>query len=325
MLCPIAEIVFHINPHEAESWRGKRRLALFDRIAAVCETRGAAYAVTVRDPALTKPVPCAPDGRLHIVEDGNVQGHGWLNAATAYLQDFWHLDPNGILAESSAKGARFDPRGVAKEPANMFFRELRHRFVKTRLSRYGQPRAQDLNVPKDCIALFLQGNIPQKSGQCDLSMQEMIVAVCKGAGSRKVVVKPHPLSPIECAYAIAHAAEAGAVFDVYTGNIHDLLAACVVTVSANSAAAMEGFLHRKPAILFGRADFESLTTKVALPEHFSEALATALSGNWRFARMLYWYFSQYTVQLDAPDFEARLCAIFERSGFYFDRPGAMSA
>ncbi len=325
MLCPIAEIVFHINPHEVASWRGKRRLALFDQIATICETRGAAYCVVVRDPALTKPVSRQFDGRLHIVEDGSVRGNGWLNAATAYFQGFWHLDPNGILAESSAKGARFDPRVVGKEPANMFFRELRQRFVKTRHSRYSQPRVQDLNVPEDSIALFLQGNTPHKSGQCDLSMQEMIVAVCKGAGQRKVVVKPHPLSPIECAYAIANAAEAGALFDVYTGNIHDLLEACVVTVSANSAAAMEGFLHRKPAILFGKADFESFATTVALPEHFSESLTIALSGNWRFAKMVYWYFSQYTIELGAPDFEARLCAIFERAGFYFDGPGPIDA
>lgn len=325
MLCPIAEIVFHINTHEVASWRGKRRLALFDRIAAVCEARGVAFSVVVRDSALTKPISTPSDGRLHIVEDGSVRGIGWLNAATAYFQDFWHLDPDGILAESSAKGARFDPRSVAKEPANIFFRALRQRFVKPRLSRYNQPHAQDLNLPEDCIALFLQGNIPQKSGQCALSMQEMILAVCKGAGHRRVVVKPHPLSPLECAYAIANAAEADADFDVFTGNIHDLLDACAVTVSANSAAAMEGFLHRKPAILFGAADFESIAVKVALPEFFPDALSTALAGNWRFAKMLYWYFSQYTVDLGAPDFEARLCAIIERAGFCFDSHGTIKA
>ncbi len=325
MLRPIAEIVFHINQHEAESWRDKRRLALFGRIAAFCEARGVAHCVEVRNPALTRPVSCASDGRLHIVEDGRVRGDGWLNAATAYLQGFWHLDPNGILAESSAKDACFNPRSVAKEPANLFFRDLQQRFVKPRLSRYGQPRAQDLGVPKDSIALFLQGKTPQKSGQCALSMQEMILAVCKGAGHRKVVVKPHPLSPIECAYAIASAAEAGAGFEVFTGNIHDLLEVCAVTVSANSAAAMEGFLHRKPAILFGRADYESITTKVESSELFSEALATALSVNWRFAKMLYWYFSQYTVELDAPDFEARLCAIFERAGLRFDSSEGLDA
>ena len=37
-------------------------------------------------------------------------------------------------------------------------------------------------------------------------------------------------------------------------NVHDILKACRATVSINSSVALEGFLHRKPAVLFGQAD-----------------------------------------------------------------------
>jgi hypothetical protein len=129
-----------------------------------------------------------------------------------------------------------------------------------------------------------------------------------------VVVKPHPQVPEEAAGPIAAARAAGARFQVTQANVHDVLAACAVTVSVNSAVAMEGFLHRKPAILFGRSDFPSLAT-AATEAEFPKALEAALAARWPYARMLHWYFSRHTLELSAPDFEDRALAAFARVGF----------
>lgn len=315
------EIVLHINLPDLSDWRTRERLGLFRRIAELCEARALPFSVVQRAASLTRHGNALPDGRLHIVEDGRMQGEGWLNAALAYLLGFWHLDPDGILAESTARTAVFSPRDVAAEPAMAFFRTLRQRFVKTRHSRYNPPRSRDATLPDGAIAVFLQGSKPLKDGHCDLAMHEMILAVWRGAGGRPIVVKPHPLTVTECAHAIARAADEGAVFEVCDANIHDLLARCAVTVSANSAAAMEGFLHRKPAILFGRSDFESLVTRVHRPEDFADALQGALAANWRYAKMLHWYFGRHTLDLTAPDFEDRLFATFAKAGFPRERLG----
>lgn len=61
-------------------------------------------------------------------------------------------------------------------------------------------------------------------------MQDIILAACRGANGRPVIVKPHPLSVMDCARAMAKAADAGAVFDLFEGNLHDLLESCAVTV-----------------------------------------------------------------------------------------------
>ena len=45
-------------------------------------------------------------------------------------------------------------------------------------------------------------------------------------------------------------------------NVHDILKACRATVSINSSVALEGFLHRKPAVLFGLADFHHFAGRV---------------------------------------------------------------
>lgn len=315
------EIVLHINLQDLTGWRERERLGFFDRVAAICEANDLPYRVIPRHAELTKRRHAAPDGHLHLVEDGQMVGEGWLNAALAYLLGFWHLDPHGVLAESAARTETYAPREVPPEAAQEFLKALRQRFVRTRHSRYGQPRRRDDTLPEGSVAVFLQGSKPCKDGQCDVPAEEIIRAACRGAGGRPVVVKPHPLSVSDCAHAIARAADAGAVFEVFDGNIHDLLASCAVTVSANSAAAMEGFLHRKPAILFGQSDFESLVTRVHHPDGFAAALQSALSADFRYAKMLYWYFTRHTLDITASDFEDRLWTTFAKVGFARERFG----
>lgn len=321
MTAPRPEIVFHINLPDLSAWRGQTRLGFFARLADLCEGHGWQVHVINRAAELTKCQTAAPDGKLHIVEDGQVTGEGWLNAALAYLLGFWHLDPQGVLAESIAKSATYDPSSVDQDEAQAFFKGLRQRFVQTRLSRYNPPRTRDSSLPQGSIAVFLQGDLPFRSGQCDLRMHEIILATCKGAGGRPVIVKPHPLSPKGCAYAVAQAADEGAVFNLFDGNIHDLLSTCAVTVSANSAAAMEGFLHRKPAILFGRSDFETLVTRVHQPAEFPQALHHALTTERRYAKMVHWYFTRHTLEVAAHDFETRVLDAFAKVGFGRDRLG----
>lgn len=104
-------------------------------------------------------------------------------------------------------------------------------------------------------------------------------------------------------------------------NVHDILAACVATVSINSATAMEGFLHGKPAVLFGRSDFHALVETVRQPGEFSAALAQALADPPDYAKALHWYFGQHCLDIAADSFDARLLAIFAEAGFDAARLG----
>ena len=321
LMGPRAEIVFHINLADLSAWRGQRRLGFFARLADLCEARGIPFQVCRREAHLMRPHQAAADGRLHIVEDGAAQGEGWLNAALAYLLGFWHLDPQGILADSAARHSAFAPRAVDQTEAQEFFRTLRRRFVAPRLTRYGPTKDKVTDLPEGAIAVFLQGKTPNRAGQCALEMHQIILAACQGAAGRPVIVKPHPLSIPDCALALARAAELGARFQLFDGNIHDLLAACAVTVSANSAAAMEGFLHRKPAILFGRSDFDSLVSRARAVDDFAQALEQALTRDWRFAKMVHWHFSRHTIEVAAPDFDQKIIAAFAKAGFPPERLG----
>lgn len=320
-MAPRPEVHFHINPRQAHAWRGKERLAIFTRLAVLCEAHGLPFRAIARPWSEMNPREGEADGNLHIVENGQMRGEGWLNTALAYIQGFWHLDPEGIQAESSAGRAVFDPAAVDRAEALQFLRRLRKRFVLPRRSRFDQPRALATDLPQGAVALFLQGRSAYHGGRCSLPMERMILGVARGSGGRPVVVKPHPQALEEGLAAVAAALEQGAELQLTEANVHDVLAACAVTVSVNSAVAMEGFLHRKPAILFGRSDFPSLVQRATDEADFPLALESALARGWPFARMLHWYYSRHALELAAPDFEARAFAAFASVGFPKERLG----
>lgn len=155
MKAPPPEIVFHINLADVSGWRRNRRLGFFTRVAEICESHALPFSVIRRDPGLTQPNHPAPDGRLHLVEDGHCQGEGWLNAAVAYLLGFRHLDPHGVLADSSARTARIAPDAVEADKAAAYLKSLRQRFIKPRLSRYNQPRTRSADLAPGAIAVLL--------------------------------------------------------------------------------------------------------------------------------------------------------------------------
>ena len=315
-----ARVILHLPEQYHDSFRAKKHLALYPRIEAAVLARGGVVAIDGRPPALFSGKVQPSDGDLHIVENGRAIGSGWLNATLSYLEGYWHLDPAGVLAESSIRDKVFDPAQVDPVAARTYFDALHTRFATARRSRYGQARGVQ-DVPEGCIAVFLQGPAPQRRKHAYASYTAMLRAVAEGAQGRPVVVKAHPLKPEMGAAQIAEVRAAGFDLIETSANVHDILARAAVTVSVNSAAALEGFLHGTPAILFGQADFQQFCETVLHPDDFPAALHTALTTKRDHPAALYWYFGQHCLHLDAPDFEARLWATFAKAGFDAARLG----
>lgn len=316
------EIHLHINPRDLQGWRGRPRLAVFTRLAEMCETRGLTFRAVARTAEeMQRGHQVSPDGNIHVVENGRVEADGWLNTALAYLLGFWQLDPRGVHSDSAASRAVFEAEEVDGDAADRFFARLNKQLVQRRRSRFQQPREVAQDLPQGAVALFLQGPSAFFMGRCNLSMDELILAVAQGAGGRPVLVKPHPQVLEDGRAAIDRAIAGGARVQATEANVHDVLAAAAVTVSVNSAAAMEGFLHRKPAILFGRSGFPSLVTQADGAADFPAALETALATDWPYAKMVHWYLSRHALDLAAPDFEDRAFAAFARVGVPRERFG----
>jgi hypothetical protein len=322
-----ARIVFHLPARHLGDWAEAQHLQLFARIAGLLGPKGAR--IVVRDraerPFRQGRTDAYDDGDLHIIDTGRAQGPGILNASIAYLRPFWHLSPHGVQAESGIGGKPFVAAEVPSERSRAFMERMRQRYVLPRRSRRLQMR-KVTELPSGAIAVFLQGRQPFDNGLAFMEPADMLAAVAAGAGGRPVLVKPHPLSLETDAEVIARVRAQGHSVLPTAANVHDIIAASVATVSFNSACALEGFLHRKPALLFGPSDFHAFAETVRQPEDFAPAFARALTRpGGGYAKFLYWYFVQNCLNISAADFESRLLEIFAAQGFPPGRLGLSPA
>ncbi|MFT7592926.1 MAG: hypothetical protein ACI8R4_000237 [Paracoccaceae bacterium] len=321
-----AKVIFHLPSQAVENYETKGYLAIFPAIKHLIEARGGTTMAvqrgkTLRNPFITDWSDLIDPENLHIVENGCVRAPNVFNTTLAYVPPYWHLDQQGVLYNSSAAARAYDPKTVRYWPANRFLDDMRTRLVDTRKSRYKQLK-QVTEIPQGAIAVFLQGDLPSRQGSAHCSTEDMLRAVVAGAGGRPVVVKAHPnTKQIKDAKMVLGLMLEGLVLIPSDANVHDILAKCAVTVSFNSAVSVEGFMHQKPAILFGKSDFHHICETVTTPGDFAAALDRALQKKGGYAKYLYWYFTTNCIAADAPDFADQVLAKFATAGFGAARLG----
>lgn len=324
-----SKVVLHLSHRFSDTFNHQPHLGLHVRIQDLVAARGGTIEVRSRDERLRDPhrtdwSNLLESDCLHIIENGLVHQPGVLNTTLAYLPPFYHLDPRGVLAQSSAGDACFDPSAIEGEKAQKLWDDLQSRFVEKRWSRYNQPKERK-NIPQGCVAIFLQGDTPQRWATAHCSPEVMIRSVAAQAQDRPVVIKAHPTFNPKAEQRMIHALQTEGLKLVPTqANIHDILAACAVTVSFNSAVALEGFLHHKPAILFGKSDVHHVCETVTDPKKFTDHLTLALSANHDYQRYLYWYFSTFCLSLDSADLDKKILTSFANQGFSAGRLGMRS-
>ncbi|MEM8578161.1 MAG: hypothetical protein AAGF60_09945 [Pseudomonadota bacterium] len=244
----------------------------------------------------------AQDDAFHIVNHGRFRHPRVLNAGIAYVYPFWNMDPWGIRAFSSIAEAPFDPRGIDAEIARPFFRRLRQRIVDARRSRYAQPDAV-AELPQGSTAIFLQSEAHRGVGETMWLDRRAMVDAVLGAERGPVVVKPHPRDTDPATRDWL----ASLPVTVTDGNIHDIIAAADRVVTINSAVGIEAYLHRKPVILCGRADFHHIADEV----RDAAALIDALKAPTRkrpYDKYIWWYFADRCLSTTEPDLVDRFLA-----------------
>ncbi|MEO8244938.1 MAG: hypothetical protein ABI832_21850 [bacterium] len=318
-----ARIVLHLPAEGANPALEGWHLRLYRVIRDMALVEGIEVEIRVRDGDIAPATRTITDGRfadgnLHIIDDRSVQAEGVLNAAVAYFWEFWHLDPVGTKAYSSIGGLIYDPGQMPFARAEVFFKTQRTRLLQERLSKYDQ-KAEASAVPADCLAVFLQGNFPIRQGATTFDDLAMVAAVL-GQGDGPVVVKPHPLVNDPYTLAVLKKwARREPRLTLTDANVHDILRVCAATVSINSTVALEGFLHRKPAVLFGQSDFHHFAGRVWAAEDFGPVLAAELDRKGGYAQYLAWYFLRHCLRIGSADLEATLWGRFAAAGFAKER------
>lgn len=270
----------------------------FRRLLAGLEGVGARTEILPRNyDALEVP---APEGHFDFVHMGRTARPMALNLGIAYLGGYFYVDPKGVNFESSVTDRPFVPDRVPMDRAQAFYAELRKTWVEGRKSRQPQPEGrQDFGTGH--LAVFLQDwSDPVERAQL-VDSETMVRTVVQGAGGRRVVVKPHPrYKGRETRAILKYLRDSGADVRITDANVHDILQGAAATVSISSSLALEGMLHRVPAILFGRMDLHHCATTVTRPEEWPAALAAALATDWPYERYLLWFLRWQNVDASRP-------------------------
>lgn len=302
--------------------RDKVRLrAFYGKVADGLIERGARVEYLLHDRNLV-PEQVAADAGFHIIDHGRLRHPRVLNSGLSYIRPWYYLDPWGMRAFSSLADKVFDPVAIDQKCARDFWNDLQQRTVEKRQSRYEQP-SQKLDVPEGCIAVFLQTEAHRDVGElCYLTMRRMIKALLARDDPRPIVVKMHPRdTDLDSLKWIVGKARKDKRLRIIPANIHDILAACDLVVTINSAVGIEAMLHRKPVVLCGHSDFHHCAVTLRDAAQIEAATAQALRTDWPFETYLYWFFALNQLNSDAVDLSTAVIARIAATGFDLDKIG----
>lgn len=250
------------------------------------------------------------DEAFHIVNHGRFQHPRLLNAGVAYVYPFWNMDPWGIRAFSSIGSQPFNPAQIEAEEARAFFRKLKARLVGARTSRYEQPE-EEAELPDGGTAVFFQSEAHRSVGETmHMDRWTMLKAVID-ADRGPVVVKPHPRDTDPKTRARLRKMAGVTVSD---GNIHDIIAACDRVVTINSAVGIEAYLHRKPVILCGQADFAHIADEARNPAALIALLGEDPARR-AYDKYIWWYFAHHCLSTTEPHLVRRFLDRVRATGF----------
>ena len=306
-------ILFHVP----RSWLGPLGAGLmpfYEKLTDGLSAAGVAFDLCAldRDQVMDQ---VAADAHFHIINHGRFEHPRILNAGVAYIYPFWNLDPLGIRAFSSIATARFDPGSVDGDAAGPFFRRLRKRLVGARRSRYEQPEPVATDLPENAVSVFFQSEGHRIVGEtCYLERWQMLETVLACADG-PVIVKPHPRdTDPETLDRLSALSRDHPNLLISGANIHDILAVSSRVVTINSAVGVEAYLHRKPVILCGQADFHH----IAQTAKSTDDLARYLQDPPRrraYDKYIYWYFGLNCLSTSDPQLTQRFLSRLRAHGY----------
>lgn len=310
-------LVIHV-PRHMLSTDGAALAGLYQKLRKGFQARGLPVELCWRD--LDALGAMQDTAHIHLVHNGRIRHARVLNTGLAYVFPFWYCDPKGVFADSSLTETAFDPNAIDPQAAGQFVDQLTRRLVGQRMSRYDQP-ADRRHFPTGSIAVFLQGISDPVERARHMSEAEMFEAVLAARGARTLILKPHPRNLTgDTATILARAKKLNNVI-ITDANVHDILAASAVTVSISSSTALEGMLHRAPAVLCGRSDLHHCAETAQCPADITGAIERALERAFPYTAFLYWFLEQHMLNTGRDDLIDRVIAKFRAQGVALDAPG----
>ncbi|WP_339108899.1 hypothetical protein [Thioclava sp. GXIMD4216] len=226
-----------------------------------------------------------------------------LTCRRSYTGAYWHVEAQAARWEWPVAHARFPLRQIDGPEAKHFYRALRERVL-------GNARVTD-----EGFALMpLQGRLSEHRSFQSMSPLEMIETVMVRV-TQPVIATLHPnedYTPLERQTLVA-LANRYPHFRVQEGGTPELLRRCSYVITQNSSVAFDGYILRKPALLFAQIDFHHIAGSV--PHMGLDAALEMLQKRQNFAKYLTWFLRDQALNAGRPEFETRLLTHLREKGW----------
>lgn len=225
-----------------------------------------------------------------------------LSFRRAYHYPFWRIETTQQRWRFRVAQARFDPATVDPAPAEAFARALRERVLP------GPPPART-----GPVLVPLQGHIRRCRSFQTMSPVQMLEHVA--ASGRPTVATLHPRESYDAAdhAALARLARRHPNLRI-GGDTGQFLRDCAFVATQNSGVGFDGYILGKPAVLFGQIDFHHIGLNVA-DLGPGPALAAAGSHAPDFARYLWWFLQEQSINASRPEAPERILAAMRKGGW----------
>jgi len=302
--------------HARERMRARilaRELDYYNRLEELAARHALPLHVVAARPSNRRAAADSP--HLHVFAGGPpLTGRHVLHVCPTYVHGFWYTDPIGTRRHSAIGAMTFDPATIDAQGAAHLLARLQRDNIAGNRSKYPQ-QTGSADLPPGGIAIFAQEQTPEVVQNAYLDLATLIETVIRHRGQRPVWIKPHPLQRPKTQAMIHAFHDPERDVHVTGAGVHDLLAACAFNVSQSSAVAMEGFMHEKPAILAGSADFHHNTLTVRSTDELAQAMARISKVRFEHAKFLDWFLMRNCLEPASPDFTDRLATRISATGF----------
>jgi hypothetical protein len=315
-----ARICFHLPRHLFDQFDPNGH-SFYPVAKKAFEARGAVCEIRRR--LANAPVTHYESENFHFIHQGRVRAPHILNTSLAYVSPFWYVDSDGIMSFSSLAKKPFDAESLPPARVEQFFDRMVKKVVENGSSKYQQPdRGADLGA--GAIAVFLQGpSEPVHSAQY-MSEMEMMRAVIAQRGARDVIVKHHPRNadPEMVAWVQAQADKDNKI-QVVDAHVHDMLKACVFSVSICSGVSFESLLLQKPTVVFGQADFHHCAQTVRHVDDVEAAFEQVLQRDFPYKEFVLWLWGRHCINIRRANFVDKVLLRMGARGFDVSTLGLM--
>ncbi|MGR3343499.1 MAG: hypothetical protein ACU0DI_09810, partial [Paracoccaceae bacterium] len=231
-----------------------------------------------------------------------------LTMRRAYYYPFWRIEASAKRWEWQVANADFDLGYIDPDLASTFFGYWQNRFFDDAPSA-----AKD----EGYIYIPLQGRLLERRSFQAMSPIEMIKATLAAEPNRLIRATLHPKEQYLRAEteALDTLTEDHPRMTLSSRSAEALVRDCSYVVTQNSSAAVIGYFHRKPAVLFAKIDFHHIAAKVhdlGVPAAFTRVRAMRPP----FAKYLFWFLQKMSINAGREDAEDKILATVRAMGWH---------